>query len=113
MSLRLGASTVLLHLGIAQFSIDPAARVPNLMAALAGFLLLAGLWTPIAGVLIAADELWIAFFRPGDPWIHLMMLALVAGLSMLGPGAWSVDSRLFGRKRFDMSSRFLQTRSER
>jgi len=24
---------------------------------------------------------------------------------MLGPGAWSVDARLFGRKRFDISAR--------
>ena len=25
--------------------------------------------------------------------------------AMLGPGAWSIDARLFGRKRFDMGDR--------
>jgi putative oxidoreductase len=26
-------------------------------------------------------------------------------LAMIGPGAWSVDARLYGRKRFDMPER--------
>ncbi len=31
-----------------------------------------------------------------------MLGVLGAVLAMVGPGAWSIDARLFGRKRIDM-----------
>jgi len=31
-----------------------------------------------------------------------MLAALGAALAMVGPGAWSIDARLFGRKRIDI-----------
>ena len=40
-----------------------------------------------------------AFFGPGDFWAQLLLGAISGGLVMLGPGAWSIDARLFGRKR--------------
>jgi hypothetical protein len=79
--------------------------VANLIGAVVGLFLLAGLWTPVAGGVVAVVELWIAVQRQADPWIHLMMLSLVLGLAMLGPGAWSTDAHLFGRQRFEMTSR--------
>jgi putative oxidoreductase len=70
-----------------------------------GILLLAGLWTPITGALQAVIELWTVFSQ-GDPAVvHLLLAALGVSLVMLGPGAWSVDARLFGRKRIDIQSR--------
>jgi len=75
------------------------------IAAVAGILLLAGLWTPIAGAVVAITELGIAVLAKSDPSIHLLLAVLGAGLAMLGPGAWSVDSRLFGRKRLDIRDR--------
>jgi uncharacterized membrane protein YphA (DoxX/SURF4 family) len=60
------------------------------------FFLILGLWTPVAGALIALDEL-------DGHWTHLFLAVLTAGVAMLGPGAWSIDARLFGRKRFDMA----------
>jgi uncharacterized membrane protein YphA (DoxX/SURF4 family) len=74
-------------------------------AAGAGVLLLAGLWTPLAGVLMAAVELGLAVFHPGDRWMHVLVGALGIVLAMLGPGAWSVDARLFGRKRIHIPQR--------
>ncbi len=69
--------------------------------------LIFGLWTPVAGALIALDELWIALSvyssHPGGHWNHVFLAVLTAGVAMLGPGAWSIDARLFGRKRFDMT----------
>ena len=70
-----------------------------------GTLLLAGLWTPIAGTLQAVIELWIVLSSGDAAVVHLLLVALGVSLAMLGPGAWSVDARLFGRKRIDIRGR--------
>jgi uncharacterized membrane protein YphA (DoxX/SURF4 family) len=78
----------------------------DLVAAIAGVFLATGLWTPVIGTLITLDELWIAFSTYSSlqdgPWIHVLLAVLTAGVAMLGPGAWSIDARLYGRKRFDI-----------
>jgi putative oxidoreductase len=70
-----------------------------------GALLLAGLWTPITGTLLAIIEVWVVFFQGGQAEIHLPLATLGVSLVMLGPGAWSVDARLFGRKQINIRSR--------
>ena len=70
-----------------------------------GLLLIAGLWTPVAGTLVIILQVAYLFFDTGDPWIHILLAALGAGLALLGPGAWSVDARLFGWKRIDIRDR--------
>jgi len=70
-----------------------------------GILLLAGLWTPIAGALQAVIEAWFFFSGGNGANAHLLLAALGVSLAMLGPGAWSVDARLFGRKRIDIRNR--------
>jgi uncharacterized membrane protein YphA (DoxX/SURF4 family) len=81
----------------------------DLFAAAGGIFLLAGLLTPVAGALIAIDQLWIAFSvyaMPRDAqWIHILLAVLSAAVAMLGPGAWSIDARRFGRRRFDMDQK--------
>jgi len=57
------------------------------------------------GTLVTLVELWIALlhYSPGeDTWMHIFLAVLAVSVAMLGPGAWSVDARLFGRKRFDI-----------
>jgi uncharacterized membrane protein YphA (DoxX/SURF4 family) len=71
----------------------------------AGLLLLAGLWTPIAGMLVAAIQVWKIFLLPEDLWVYILLGTLGAALAMLGPGAWSVDARLFGWKRVELPDR--------
>ena len=83
----------------------PTLAIPQLVAAVAAMLLLIGLWTPVAGVLMAIAELCLAFSHPADPWMHILLGTLGAALAMLGPGAWSVDARLFGRKRIQIPLR--------
>jgi putative oxidoreductase len=106
--LRLLTGTALIHFGIANLrEASPLATVVlQSIGVGAGILLLAGLWTPVAGGLAAIVKVLIAFSRyfshSGDPWIPLMQAVLGAALAMVGPGAWSIDARLFGRKRIDM-----------
>jgi putative oxidoreductase len=85
----------------AQFSLV----VPHVIGAGAGILLLLGLWTPICGTLITVVEVWIAFSCAGGGGIPIMLATSGAALAMIGPGAWSVDARLFGRKHFEIPQR--------
>jgi putative oxidoreductase len=83
----------------------PAVINLHLVAAGAAVLLLVGLWTPVAGVLMAVAEVGLTFSHPIDPWRHILLGTLGVALAMLGPGAWSVDARLFGRKRIQIPQR--------
>jgi putative oxidoreductase len=109
--LRLGAGIALVCLAISgSLAVgEPLSIARDLVAGIAGLFLATGLWTPVMGALIAMDELWIALTayssQRNGPWIHILLAILTAGVAMLGPGAWSIDARLFGRKRFDIGSR--------
>jgi putative oxidoreductase len=74
-----------------------AAPLELLEAGLSIFVLV-GLWTPIVGTLTSVTEIWVLLSRTGDSWIPIIVATLSATLAMIGPGAWSVDARLFGRK---------------
>ena len=75
-----------------------AAAPPQLIGALAGLLLIAGMWTPVAGVMAACAEAWIAFSSPAHAGIAAALAVLCLTLALIGPGQWSVDARLYGRK---------------
>jgi putative oxidoreductase len=104
--LRLGIGIALIYLGMSRLFGTPGEPIPvaqDLIEAAGGVFLLAGLWTPVIGAIIAIDELWIAFLHTSQPdsrLLHIFLAVLAAGVAMLGPGAWSIDARLFGRKRF-------------
>jgi putative oxidoreductase len=109
--LRVLACIALVRYGIAGVIEEPPLTIVilHIIGVIAGILLLAGLWTPVAGSLVAIVKLWIAVSRilsgSGDPWIAFILAVLGAVLAMLGPGAWSIDARLFGRKRIDVPER--------
>jgi uncharacterized membrane protein YphA (DoxX/SURF4 family) len=75
--------------------------VPHAVEVVSGILLLAGFWTPIGGVLQALIEFSNALAGAG--YEHAVHRMIGLSLAMLGPGAWSIDARLFGRKRIDVT----------
>ena len=106
--LRLLTGVALIYFGVGSLSEAStlATVVLQILGAGSGILLLIGLWTPVAGALAAIVNIWTAFSRyfshSGDPWVPIVQAVLGAVLAMVGPGAWSIDARLFGRKRIDL-----------
>jgi len=70
----------------------------QVFGAAAGLLLLGGLWTPPVAMLAGIVEVWIAFTQPGTQSSAIGLAVLSISLAMIGPGAWSIDARLYGRK---------------
>jgi hypothetical protein len=105
--MRLVTGIALVDRGIAGLRVAPPIGTASwyMLAVPAGLLLLAGLWTPLGGGLAAGVELWHAISQPGDPSVHILLGTLGTALALLGPGAWSVDARLFGWKRIDIRDR--------
>jgi uncharacterized membrane protein YphA (DoxX/SURF4 family) len=106
---RLGLGTALICVGVVAFlsrRADAIASVEAVIVVAGGILLLIGLWTPLAGGLVALAETGqaLAAYSPAREaaLIHAFLAILSVGVAMLGPGAWSIDARLFGRQRFDL-----------
>ena len=100
MVLRLGAAFSLLDM--ARMT-GTAAQALTLLfrsvCALDVALLVVGLWTPVAGIALAAIHLGIPSVVQGLNGATVVGSAVGLALAMLGPGAWSLDAQLFGRKR--------------
>jgi putative oxidoreductase len=62
-------------------------------------LLLLGFATPFAAVSEAVFQVGIMALDRRYESLAAIAAALGVALAMLGPGAWSVDARVFGRKR--------------
>ena len=111
--MRLGAGIPLIYFSIAGLTGpdlgQPARIALDAVGAVGGILLIIGLWTPIAGAAVALAQLVILFSQPFSkqiyPFVHVFVPVLGVALALLGPGAWSIDARLFGRKRLTPSSK--------
>jgi putative oxidoreductase len=100
---RITTGSVLFYCAVASLdkTSQPALIAAPMIGAAAGILLLVGFWTPIAGGLIAVVEVWMALSNGGNPLISIMLATFGFTLATIGPGAWSIDARLFGRKHID------------
>jgi putative oxidoreductase len=111
--LRLVAGGSAIARGIAGLKAGPSmeSAILEVIGMAAGALLLPGLWTVIVGTVLAALELWNVFsgqpvsVQPADPWASILLGTIGAALALLGPGAWSVDARIFGWRRIELGHR--------
>jgi putative oxidoreductase len=104
--LRLTLGLPLVYWGAADLAAAHLTAIPQLAAAIAGIFLVSGLFTPVAGAIIVLAQAWLAFSpafaNDGERSMRLFLAAAAASVAMLGPGAWSVDARRFGRKVFEI-----------
>jgi putative oxidoreductase len=101
--LRLVVGIALIWRAAEKLNSGPSLQVIAVCVAAIGLalLLLAGLWTPVAGTLVAALELCTIPWELGSLSTHIFMAAMAAALALVGPGFWSLDSRMYGWKRID------------
>jgi putative oxidoreductase len=85
--------------GVAGDLADTANLLARCVVGAVAVLIWIGLWTPFAAVTAVAIQIIVITF--GHPCnLSLRVFAAVGlSLALLGPGAWSIDARLFGRKR--------------
>lgn len=78
----------------------------GLLIILAGLSLLVGFLTPLAGSVVGFGVIAISLSWAPQPAVNLfdaalpaiLMTIVAAAVAFLGPGAFSVDARLFGRR---------------
>jgi hypothetical protein len=107
LAMRLVAGSVLVLCDGPTLWSGPPLQTTLASASLAGsgLLLVAGLWTPLAGTAVAVIQFSQMLALAEDPLVRLLAGTIGAALAMLGPGRWSVDARLFGWKRIDAPKR--------
>jgi uncharacterized membrane protein YphA (DoxX/SURF4 family) len=76
--------------------------LPAAAEILTGSLIIVGLWTPIAGVIVCLLQLGVVLMADRTIEPQLLKAAVGMSLAFLGPGAWSIDARLFGRRRVEI-----------
>ena len=109
MLLRAAIGAIAIFDGVIVLSASDSSAAEELaggLALLSGVSLLIGLLTPVASGLVALGAIGLAFSwfalptaGPSDskPLIVLVMVVAVS-VTLLGPGALSLDARLFGRR---------------
>jgi uncharacterized membrane protein (DUF441 family) len=82
---------------------DLGATVLMALSAIAAFLITVGLFTPIVSG--SAALLSLGFIQLSrEPYMSALVIAILVALALLGAGAYSLDARLYGRRRLIIGS---------
>ena len=109
----MGCSLIVQGIGYVQTANDSlAARGLAVLAFAGGAFLLAGLMTPLVAVLVATGGIGIALSLlplPGQTLFNsylavINLIVLSIAIALLGPGAFSLDARMFGRREITIPS---------
>jgi len=105
--LRGAAAAALIAPALRTLTATPSALgvVCSVLGVADGLLLGLGLWTPIAAGVGTVLAMTRAGASPAAICFGLLLAAVTAALALLGPGAWSIDARLFGWKRIEIAPR--------
>lgn len=78
--------------------------IPALLASMIGILFILGLLTPLAGLLTVLAGIALQLWHPSwNAYLHglpgVNLAVMVTSITLVGPGAFSLDARLFGRRK--------------
>jgi hypothetical protein len=94
--LRLAVAAVLAS--GARFCPGPEAQVLLAFSRIAAVLIVLGWYTPLAAVsaaLVSLCSSWVC----RELGLNVLMIAILVAIGLLGAGAYSIDARLYGRRR--------------
>jgi hypothetical protein len=100
-----GVALVILRLAVAVALVPgarlcpgPGAEVLLALSRIAAVLIVVGWFTPLAAgsaVVVSLSTFWLC----REPAVNALMMAILVAIGLLGAGAYSVDARLYGRRR--------------
>jgi hypothetical protein len=100
--LRLAVAAALLS--GARLCPGPATDVLLALSRIAAVLIVVGWYAPVAAVSAALISL-CSFWVCREPGVNVLMMAILIAIGLLGAGAYSVDARLYGRRRLVVGHR--------
>jgi hypothetical protein len=102
--LRLSAAGMLLTISFPRAEVTSSELAFAGLTVLAAFLVL-GVFTPIVCTVCCSVEIAILISLRSAVALHLIFSIIdTAALGLLGPGGYSLDARMFGRRRVVLSS---------
>ena len=69
-----------------------------------GGVFIVGLWTPVAGTVVAVGAIWMGFSGSLSLSPCIFVGILGAALALLGPGAFSLDAWIYGWRRIELTA---------
>jgi hypothetical protein len=100
-----GVALLILRLAVAAALVSGARLCPGpetevllALSRIAAVLIVVGWYTPLAAVSAGVISL-CTFWVCRAPGVNALMIAILIAISLLGAGAYSVDARLYGRRR--------------